>query len=365
MLPSGLPAAPMSANMQPPPPNRGGPRRPPQDRPAAPPRNRPGRGETRCVRVENIPVACATEAAVRQFFSPFGKIAGLSANKNTCTALVAFSTPGEAERALSSPQPIFGNRFVRTYRTQEDPELLAAGQAAPSGEDASMADAGTEASAADGAAPPAVSAASSAAAAEAAAAAAAVKARAAERAQQLEANSARQKEVLANLDGADKEQKKALLREMRSLTAEAEQLLREAKEAAAAPAGPEDARARLERLRREANALGLGSTPAGKPPRKFARPERDPKRFKLDLRSKRVLAEPVNEAGLEELQKHFEAYGSVRTLGAKEGQSAYSFEFDSREAAEQALAAGAPTIGGEQVQLRWDSGAQPNGSPAA
>lgn len=88
-----------------------------------------------------------------------------------------------------------------------------------------------------------------------AASAAEAKAKASERAEQLEATSARQKEVLSQLDGADKEQKRALLREMRILTAEAEKLLREAKEAAAAPSGPEDARARLERLRKEVRSI--------------------------------------------------------------------------------------------------------------
>ena len=216
-------------------------------------RSRPARGETRCVRVEHIPPHCASDAAVRQFFNPFGKIAGVSVDKNACTAMVAFSDPAEAERALASPQPIFGNRFVRTYRAQEDPALFVV--TAPTDvptEDVNM-DGGDSAKGEEGevtnfatALPSATSQAVIAAANEAKAKAAA------ERAQQLEANSARQKEVLGQLEGADKEQKRALLQEMRSLTEVAERLLREAKEAAAAaPAGPEDARARLGRLRRE------------------------------------------------------------------------------------------------------------------
>lgn len=217
---------------------------------------RPSRGETRCIRVEHIPPQCASEAAVRQFFNPFGMIAGVSVDKGACTAMVGFSNAAEAERALASPQPIFGNRFVRTYRAQEDPVLFApvATEAIP--EDISMdgrdADkvTGTESSSTDtGPASAVPSIASSQA---RTAAADQVKAKAAERARQLEANSARQKEVLGQLEAADKEQKRALLKELRSLTEIAERLLREAKEAGAAQSvGPEDARARLHRLRRE------------------------------------------------------------------------------------------------------------------
>ncbi|POY70140.1 hypothetical protein BMF94_6861 [Rhodotorula taiwanensis] len=357
---NGLPpAAPMAAAIGVP--GRPAPRRMP------PPRqghaiNRPPRGATRSIRVEHIPPACANEAALRQFFNPFGKIAAVNVDLNTCTALVAFSEPSEAERALASPQPIFGNRFVRTYRTQEEPQMPPA--PAPA-EDAQMSESAPTGGEAPSPAP--ISDAAAEAASRRAASAAEAKAKASERAEQLEANSARQKEVLSQLDGADKEQKRALLREMRILTAEAEKLLREAKEAAAAPSGPEDARARLERLRKEASALGLPS--AGGSPyrtsRPYARPERDPKRFRLDLRSKRVVAEPVTDASLGELQTHFETYGTVRSLGAKDGSSAYAFEFDSREAAEQALAAGAPTVGGEPVQLRWDNEPASNGSAAA
>ena len=199
---------------------------------------------------------------MRQFFNPFGKIAGVSVDKNACTAMVAFSNPAEAERALASPQPIFGNRFVRTYRAQEDPALFVVVTAptdAPTedvnmdgGESAAKVEEGEVADSASALPPSATSQA-----AIAAAAAKEAKAKAAaERAQQLEANSARQKEILGQLEGADKEQKRALLKEMRSLTEVAERLLREAKEAAAAAsAEPEDARARLERLRREVSDL--------------------------------------------------------------------------------------------------------------
>ncbi|KWU41073.1 hypothetical protein RHOSPDRAFT_27871 [Rhodotorula sp. JG-1b] len=253
MLTPGLPVpAPMAAaaGMPPRPAQR---RQQPADRGLPSARSRPARGETRCVRVEHIPPHCASDAAVRQFFNPFGKIAGVSVDKNACTAMVAFSDPAEAERALASPQPIFGNRFVRTYRAQEDPALFVV--TAPTDvptEDVNM-DGGDSAKGEEGEVTNSATALPTATSQAVIAAANEAKAKtAAERAQQLEANSARQKEVLGQLEGADKEQKRALLQEMRSLTEVAERLLREAKEAAAAaPAGPEDARARLERLRRE------------------------------------------------------------------------------------------------------------------
>ncbi|GAA5870493.1 hypothetical protein JCM3774_003685 [Rhodotorula dairenensis] len=360
---AGMPARPAQRRQQ------------PTDRGAPPARGRPSRGETRCIRVEHIPPHCASEAAVRQFFNPFGTIARVSADKNACTAIVAFSNPAEAERALASPQPIFGNRFVRTYRTQEDPSLFASVMTDASTEDAKM-DGGEpakvdRAESLSSTTGPTTAAPSGAQSQPNIPAASAAKARAADRAQQLEANSARQKEVLAQLDGADKDQKRTLLKEMRSLTEVAERLLREAKEAAAAPpAGPEDARARLERLRREASALGLAggsdgysASPSSSKP--FYRGEPRPKRFKLDFRSRRILAGPVTDDTAAELQRHLEQYGTVRSLGAKEDASKYSFEFDTREAAEHALAAGAPSLQGTQVQLRWDSDAVDGDAAAA
>lgn len=114
-------------------------------------------------------------------------------------------------------------------------------------------------------------------------------------------------------------------------------------------------------------ASGGSNGPASSPSsaKQSHRGEPKPKRFKLDFRSRRVLAEPVTEDTVTELQRHFEVscsrgfemcivcrilltgshglecapqsqkYGTVRSLGPKEDTSTFSFEFETREAAEQ------------------------------
>ena len=93
------------------------------------PRRGPGAGpnagndgrplSTTTLAIENIPREALTSANIRQFFEKFGTVASVAVDAPGLRALVAFATPEEAKRALSSPEAVFGNRFVRVYRARE------------------------------------------------------------------------------------------------------------------------------------------------------------------------------------------------------------------------------------------------------
>ncbi|GAA5882526.1 hypothetical protein JCM1840_000647 [Sporobolomyces johnsonii] len=68
---------------------------------------------------QNIPPQATNEQSVRGFFAKFGAVEALEVDTRARRAKVTFGTVAEAERALSSPEAVFGNRFVRLYRTQE------------------------------------------------------------------------------------------------------------------------------------------------------------------------------------------------------------------------------------------------------
>ncbi|GAA6005296.1 uncharacterized protein JCM10292_005371 [Rhodotorula paludigena] len=73
--------------------------------------SRPARGASRVISVENIPAPSLTDAAVRHFFAPFGQICDLSLDLERRAATVTFATPAQADRAVSSPQAVFGHVF--------------------------------------------------------------------------------------------------------------------------------------------------------------------------------------------------------------------------------------------------------------
>ena len=66
--------------------------------------------------VENVPPEALDNVVVRQFFSSFGPISHVAVDPVARKALVSFTSIDHAKKALSSPNAIFGNRFVRIYR---------------------------------------------------------------------------------------------------------------------------------------------------------------------------------------------------------------------------------------------------------
>lgn len=74
---------------------------------------------TTTLAVENVPRDALTSANVRHFFEQFGVVTSVAVDPPGLRALVTFETPEHAKRALTSPEAVFGNRFVRVYRARE------------------------------------------------------------------------------------------------------------------------------------------------------------------------------------------------------------------------------------------------------
>ncbi|KAI8809230.1 hypothetical protein BJ742DRAFT_771363 [Cladochytrium replicatum] len=65
--------------------------------------------------VENIPPEFCRIDKINDFFKKFGVIVNISVQPLESRAIIQFTTNNEARAALSSPDPIFENRFVKVY----------------------------------------------------------------------------------------------------------------------------------------------------------------------------------------------------------------------------------------------------------
>ncbi|KAI8812609.1 hypothetical protein BJ742DRAFT_26479 [Cladochytrium replicatum] len=83
------------------------------------PQNPQYRNNTTLV-VENIPPEFCRIDRVNDFFKKFGVIVNISVQPHESRAIVQFTTNNEARAALSSPDPIFENRFVKVYWQKAD-----------------------------------------------------------------------------------------------------------------------------------------------------------------------------------------------------------------------------------------------------
>ncbi|KAI8375161.1 hypothetical protein BD560DRAFT_327017 [Blakeslea trispora] len=70
--------------------------------------------------VEKIPAECCQIAIVNDYFAKFGTITNISVQPNLQKAIIQYSSRAEAEKAYSSPDVIFDNRFVKVYWSKED-----------------------------------------------------------------------------------------------------------------------------------------------------------------------------------------------------------------------------------------------------
>ncbi|GAA5913114.1 uncharacterized protein JCM6883_006527 [Sporobolomyces salmoneus] len=200
-------------------------------------------------------------------------------------------------------------------------------------------------------------------------------------------NASKQKELLEKLDTCGSpEEKKEVMGELRKLNKEAEEIMgmkkkieeqekekeEKAKEAAAKKAEQNqvaegdkgDLKAQLEKLRSEAASLGIptdGQSPAITKPFPSKRgPPRTAQSFRLDNRSTNVIIESLEDLGdPEEIKKHFEGFGPVKTFSIKEKEAGEMTEggeilvgFESRAIAEKAMASGPPPSA-SLAKLRW------------
>ncbi|KAI9476019.1 MAG: hypothetical protein EXX96DRAFT_575465 [Benjaminiella poitrasii] len=70
--------------------------------------------------VEKIPPEFCQISTVNEFFSKFGTITNISVQPHAHRAVIQYSNRSEAERAYSSPDAIFDNRFVKVYWAKEE-----------------------------------------------------------------------------------------------------------------------------------------------------------------------------------------------------------------------------------------------------
>ncbi|GAA5923391.1 hypothetical protein JCM3775_007525 [Rhodotorula graminis] len=317
------------------------------------PAARPPRGTSRVISVDNIPPTSLTDAAVRHFFQPFGTILHLGLDVDGRSATITFSAPHEADRALASPQAVFGNRFVRVYRAR-DPGPVPPASAPSGGQErvATGARLATTTPALDGNS--------------------IVVSRStrhpepAARAHLLERNAEQQRALLSEVQGAGAERKRDIMVALRALAAEADALRSRPRPDVAEPA-PGDARAA---------SLGIDTTttptagprPYGGPA--ATRPRPPPplraQQYRLDNRSRVLRIGPLGEeAVLRRLRAHLEHFGEVVALKYDHEGKEATVEFAVRKSAEQALASGhlPPEFGA--AELSWASSGKPPPSTAA
>ncbi|KAL7749048.1 hypothetical protein RI367_005452 [Sorochytrium milnesiophthora] len=65
--------------------------------------------------VDGIPAEKCKLPVITEFFGKFGEITNVNISPDGGRAMIQFATPDDARTAHTSPEPIFGNRFVKVY----------------------------------------------------------------------------------------------------------------------------------------------------------------------------------------------------------------------------------------------------------
>lgn len=77
--------------------------------------------------VENIPEEFCTLDNVNDYFKKFGTITNIQMQNRLSKAVIQYSSIDEAKKAWSSPETIFGNRFVKVYFMSIDEKPASSG----------------------------------------------------------------------------------------------------------------------------------------------------------------------------------------------------------------------------------------------
>ncbi|GAA5968230.1 hypothetical protein JCM21900_001133 [Sporobolomyces salmonicolor] len=312
---------------------------------------------TRTLAMENIPPQAANEQSIRGFFAKFGAVEALEVDSRARRAKLTFGTVAEAERALSSPEAVFGNRFVRLYRAQE-PTSVSGPSSSPSTSFAQAVQPISNATrptgpSQDASRPGQERSASS------------VFPRALSRAERLQENAMQQKELINRIDSCEPQERAGLMADLRKLAAQAAAIPDDAMNDAAPILDP---KAHLENLRKEATSLGIlpsSASTAGRPSRSSQPPpSRWPvypqkaqgasaRSFRLDNRSTNIVVGAVNPDVLPQLRTHLEGFGTLSSFDYDEERRECSVTYASRSQAERAMSAGSAVSGIASLQLRW------------
>ncbi|KAF8078389.1 hypothetical protein FPV67DRAFT_1571260 [Lyophyllum atratum] len=367
---------------------------------------RPERRNDKTLVVEKIPEEKLTLEHVNGWFKRFGTVTNVAIDSMNAKALISFASHDEAYAAWKSEDAVFNNRFVKLFwhRPMEGHGQVGARMLAASA--ALVANIPTEDTPSRSVPVPSKPVAPRKPSTSATTSALAAKQ------QLLEQQIAEQKSLMASLDTASPQEKKAIMTRLRKLgeemkptptrtpepttikpsvgasdheKKERERLDKELElHSAAVPAEgvetTEDLKAKLERLKAEAASLGIseaatepsyggsyrpyrgrgrgsrgyrGGMRGGPPPRAS---------MKLDNRPKKLLVKGVREEGVQALRDWFETTGQMESLETT-GSGDIIVAFRNRAAAEQGLAKGndVPTVG--SVQVTWYTGKVPGPTP--
>ncbi|KAI3613895.1 hypothetical protein CBS9595_004072 [Malassezia furfur] len=311
--------------------------------------------------IEHIPTEHLNLASVNDYFKRFGTITNIDVDEPGARAVVSYATHDEAERAHSSPDVIFGNRFVKVYFQRLDAPARPV-KPLPS-KTHYMKDEGSNKYLA-----PALR----------AQAADAPRAQPgdAERRKLLELRKkkqtllhmqiAEQKALLAKLEHESltpqgRQSVMAMLEKLSSEIKAATELLKKEVPPPSAPATTEELQAHLAALRQEAAALGLDASGHARGRgrgRGRALPFRGrgaapgARSMSLDHRTTRVgVAHLPADVGAEQLHAHLAQYGALQSLD-REGDR-YVAHFQTRAAAEKAMRSGAQAPPLRGAALSW------------
>ncbi|WFC97236.1 hypothetical protein MBRA1_003902 [Malassezia brasiliensis] len=310
--------------------------------------------------IEHIPTEHLNLASVNDYFKRFGTITNIDVDEPGARAVVSYATHDEAERAHSSPDVIFGNRFVKVYFQRLDAPARPV-KPLPS-KTHYMKDEGSNKYLA-----PAL---------RAQADAPRAQPGDAERRKLLELRKkkqtllhmqiAEQKALLAKLEHEPltpqgRQSVMAMLEKLSGEIQAATELLKKEVPPPSAPATTEELQAHLAALRQEAAALGLDASGHARGRgrgRGRALPFRGrggapgARSMSLDHRTTRVgVAHLPADVGAEQLHAHLAQYGALQSLD-REGDR-YVAHFQTRAAAEKAMRSGAQAPPLRGAELSW------------
>ncbi|KAJ1667553.1 hypothetical protein IW140_002133 [Coemansia sp. RSA 1813] len=77
--------------------------------------------------ITNIPDECLNDSAIKEFFGKFGEIRDIRIDFGKHTAIVDFAANNAQLQALSTPEAIFNNRFVRVHKARSHTVSSASG----------------------------------------------------------------------------------------------------------------------------------------------------------------------------------------------------------------------------------------------
>lgn len=333
--------------------------------------------------IENIPPASLNTGSIHRYFSKFGPVVDVGLDISKRRAHVWFVAPDQVKQALSSPEAVFGNRFVRVRRPRPDDAFHTPSLASPS----LLTQHAMASTAATPSPPSSVLPLSS-------APVNSPSNNVTSRAFRLTQNASEQKRLLEQLEATprpDSAERAAIMGSLRKWVADAASLSANSSmlpvvwsaTTASSPAevelpekredeGPQE---QLARLQKEAEELGIDIRPkqsfasrgrgrgqvlspvyhSSSRDRAVGRVSAPWTSFKLDNRTRKILLSDISSfESISSLREYLESFGELVSLAHTGFGTDHLVEFQSRHAAEQALSRGVVISGVGRISMKWE-----------